>query len=163
MKHYLVQEDFESLKQDIAEKEQKLAELQPKLGEAAKKSGSFPSNNPEYVAVLDQINGLQRIVDAGKSFLEKTVVLPLEKFDSKKVTEYTLVTAENIENSEEYKYYIHYPNLIDQSKVREGLLASPESPVGQALMGKKAGDTVKVALPNRNLEIKILELEKIIF
>jgi transcription elongation factor GreA len=45
----------------------------------------------------------------------------------------------------------------EESDVTRGLI-STTSPIGRALMGKKAGDTVKVVTPNGNRELEVLKL-----
>src|SRR3954464_1691212 len=48
----------------------------------------------------------------------------------------------------------------EESDVTKGLI-STTSPIGRALMGKKAGDTVTVTTPNGNRELEILKLKTI--
>jgi len=45
----------------------------------------------------------------------------------------------------------------EESDVTQGLI-STTSPIGRALMGKKAGDTAKVVTPNGNRELEVLKL-----
>ncbi len=67
----------------------------------------------------------------------------LKDYDSSKdqEIEYKLVTSE-------------------ESDVAKGLI-STTSPIGRALMGKRAGDTVTVASPNGDRELEILSLKTI--
>lgn len=48
----------------------------------------------------------------------------------------------------------------EESDVAKGLI-STTSPIGRALMGKRAGDTVTVASPNGDRELEILSLKTI--
>jgi transcription elongation factor GreA len=48
----------------------------------------------------------------------------------------------------------------EESDVSKGLI-STTSPIGRALMGKKAGDTATVVTPTGNRELEILELTTI--
>lgn len=58
------------------------------------------------------------------------------------------------ENGPEEKYQIVGPIEVD---VNRGMI-SDESPVGRALMGRRAGDSVEVAVPNGQRRLKIVSL-----
>jgi transcription elongation factor GreA len=161
MKHFLTKDDFESLREDIRSKEHKLKELSKQLGEAAKKSSSFVSNNPEYVAILDQVDALQKNIDSQKEFLGKTQIVEFEDIGEDKVDVYSLVKTENTETGDVFEYYIHYPNVLSEEKSNILSVASPLSPIGKALIGRKIGDIVKVELPNRKLQLEVIGIKKI--
>jgi transcription elongation factor GreA len=161
LKHYLVQKDFETLKKDIKDKETRLIQLSKQLGEAAKKSSSFVSNNPEYIAILDQVDALQMSIDTQKEFLAKTEVIKFKDIKEDIIDVYSLVTVENVDTGDNLKYYIHYPNVIGEDSATDFPIASPFSPIGKALIGKKVADVLEVELPNRKLQLKIVEINKI--
>lgn len=68
-----------------------------------------------------------------------------------------MVSAFNINNDKEIKYYIQH-NLTDSKK--DFIVITPFSPVGKNLMGKKVGDEVEIEIPHGNLKLKIIGIEK---
>jgi len=146
MKLEITQSDFEKIQSQLAEKQKKLDELGLGLGDAMSRSGSFPSANPEYAAVHLEMKNLQTNVDNLKKVLSKYTVTSIEKIDTKKISIYSSVILNDLETNEQICYYI---SLAELDKKLEGdcYLATPESPVGQALLGHKIDDTVEITLP----------------
>jgi len=62
----------------------------------------------------------------------------------------------DVEFNEEVEYYIVGSTEADPSKFK----ISNESPVGSALIGKKIGETVDVAVPDGVIKFKILAINK---
>jgi transcription elongation GreA/GreB family factor len=75
--------------------------------------------------------------------------------DEKVINTYSLVELEDKETGEIAKYYICPAEL--ESKCANGFwAASPESPVGAALLGYKTGDLVNIALPVGQKNYKVV-------
>lgn len=68
----------------------------------------------------------------------------------------SLVVLLDVEFGDEEEYQIVGSFEADPTNHK----ISNESPVGRAIMGKKAGDTVQVRVPEGSLEYKILEIKK---
>jgi transcription elongation factor GreA len=61
------------------------------------------------------------------------------------------VTVENLESGEEIRYTLVIPELADGNKS----FVSMASPVGKALMNRRAGDTVTITIPRGTLEYEV--------
>ncbi|MEE8397333.1 MAG: GreA/GreB family elongation factor, partial [bacterium] len=64
------------------------------------------------------------------------------------------VTIENLDTEETFRYQIVGP---DEADIRENRI-SFQSPVAQALIGKREGDVVKVSVPKGQMEVEITEV-----
>lgn len=143
--------------------EQELNELKTvkrqEIAEKIKVARSYGdlSENSEY----DEAKNEQAMVEARIMKLEATlknvVIVSEEKKASKKVIKLgTKVKLLDVEDNEEEVY-----ELVSSIEVNlfENKI-SDSSPLGGALLGKKAGDTIEVEAPIGTLKYKILEIVK---
>lgn len=114
------------------------------------------SENAEY----DEAKNEQGRIEAEIANLEKTIrtahVVDEQDVDTQRVNVGTYVRVLDKEENEEEKYQIVGSAEADLSKGK----ISNESPVGQALLGKKVGATVKVETPGGIVRYKILEIHR---
>ena len=68
----------------------------------------------------------------------------------------TRVKVYDMEYDEEVDYHIVGSTEADPAQYK----ISNDSPVGRALLGKKAGDIVEVAVPDGTVKMKILKIYK---
>ena len=68
----------------------------------------------------------------------------------------TRVKVYDMEYDEEVDYHIVGATEADPAQYK----ISNDSPVGRALLGKKAGDIVEVAVPDGTVKMKILKIYK---
>jgi transcription elongation factor GreA len=68
----------------------------------------------------------------------------------------SLVHLKDVKQNDSFKYTIVHSAEADPSNHR----LSSESPVGKAIMGKKAGETVKVTTPRGGIKYKIVSIRK---
>jgi len=161
MKIILLPKDYEYLAGTIDELKSESKVLTKKLGIACAQSSSVPFNIPEYQAIDDRLRAIQeRVAEMGK-LLSNPDVVPFEKIGNKKIGVYSLVTVENQDTMIQEKYYIIHSELAEKIKFDgDTLPVSPHSPVGQALLDKKSGNTVKIKLPKTTKTLKIIHFEK---
>lgn len=146
MSLYLIPSDAELIKEKIAGKKARLLELGQKLGDAMSRSGSFPASNPEYAAVHLDIKNVQNNLDFLKTVLAKYSVLEKEKAKNDIIGSYSAVVLRDKETKEQVCYYVTLAEL-DKKIDTSCFIATPESPVGQALLGHNLGDEVEIKLP----------------
>lgn len=156
---FLTGRDYDHLRNELRQKEAKLQELHLKMGEAANSTSSFVDTDPGYMAVKSQIETLGSLISSIKDLLSKVDVKELDELDKKTVTNYSLVTVED-QDGEEHRYYIQIP-FIELRNKQNTITASPESPVGKALLGAKIGQKISLNLPHNNRVLKIKEIQKI--
>ena len=110
------------------------------------------SENAEY----DAARGEQATVEAKiielEQMIEHAVIIKEVKTD--KVSIGNNVKIEYVEDNETEEYSIVGSKEADPFNNR----ISNESPIEQAIIGKKVGDIAKVASPNGEYEVKILEI-----
>jgi len=161
MENILLKKDYDylaALKKDIESESKRLTK---KLGEYAAHGGAVPFQIPEYQATDDRLRALKDRFYQVNKVLKSSHILSLEEIDDKKIGFYSLVEAENMENNTKESYYIVHSEIIDRLNLDKNIFAvSPKSPIGQALMGKKTGNTVKIKLPKTTKHLKIIHFEK---
>lgn len=114
------------------------------------------SENSEYdEAKNEQAQVETRIVQIEK-MLKTAKVIDDEDIDTKTVNIGTKVKVLDIEFDEEEEYTIVGPTEADPAKNR----LSYQSPVGQALIGKSAGEEVEVEVPAGTMKFKVLSIAK---
>ena len=110
------------------------------------------SENSEYDAARNE----QALVESKIAELEKMVenAVVIKEVDTDKVSIGTSVKIEYVDDGETESYMVVGSKEADpfENKI------SNESPIAQAIMGKKIGDVVSVASPNGQDSVKILEI-----
>ena len=108
------------------------------------------SENSEYDAARNE----QALVESKIAELEKMVenAVVIKEVDTDKVSIGTSVKIEYVDDGETESYMVVGSKEADpfENKI------SNESPIAQAIMGKKVGDVVSVASPNGQYSVKIL-------
>ena len=114
------------------------------------------SENSEY----DEAKDAQRNNEARISELEElvvnAVVIDETKLDTGIVSLGSIVTVYDVEEDEEIKYSIVGSNEANPMECK----ISDQSPIGKAIMGKKAGDSVAVEAPYGTLHFEIKEVTR---
>ena len=133
-------EDREKIKNDIA---------------TARGFGDL-SENAEYDAARnDQAKNEARIKEL-EELIENAVILDESNIDSSVVSLGSTVKLLNKNAKAEFTYALVGSN---EANPAEGKI-SDQSPIGAALIGKKAGDEITVEVPNGTLAMKILEVTR---
>lgn len=149
----LTAEGYEELKNELQQlKTVKRAELAEKI-KTARGFGDL-SENSEY----DEVKNEQAIVEARILTLEEQLkvvrVVDKNALDKDLVNIGSVVKLWDCEYEEELEYRI--VSSVEGSS--GGNTLTDKSPVGEALMGRRAGDTVEVHAPKGIFELKILEI-----
>ena len=114
------------------------------------------SENSEYdEAKNEQAQVEGRIVQL-ENMLKNARVIDEDEVNTDKVSLGSKVKLLDMELNEEVEYSIVGSTEADPGKKK----ISNESPVGRALMNKKKGNTVEVAVPDGIIKFKILKIHK---
>ena len=115
------------------------------------------SENAEYDEAKNEQNQVEsRIIDL-ENMLKNAVVIDQDEVEIDKVGIGTRVKVYDVDFEEEIEYSIVGSTEADPDKNK----ISDESPVGRAILGKKAGDEVEVSTPTGDtFTLKILEINK---
>jgi len=159
--YFLSTEEYRNYITKLKRLEKKKITLGKILGQIMDGSGSFAAKTPGFsetedqLAVIEkQINDLNRIISRAK------IISDISELNKEKITVYTLVTVLDIDNNVELQYFIQYQITADLDKQKHISIATPFSPIGKALLGKKIGEEIEIVLPNKKSHLRILRFEK---
>jgi transcription elongation factor GreA len=147
---YMSQEGYNKLVEELHQLES--VEL-PKVREAiaeARDKGDLSENFEYHAAKREQARLLGRIRFKQK-VLEFARVIDTSRLGSDTVGLLSKVEMTNMNSNARMTYTIASPH---EANLREGKI-SIQSPIGQALLGKKAGDIVEVRVPAGILKLRI--------
>ena len=145
---YLSKEGLEKLKNELESlKTDKRKEIADRLKHA--KSLGDLSENAEYKEALEAMNLMEDRIEKLEDIIKRTVVI--KKGSGSNVQLGSVVKIKKETDGEVCEY-----TLVGQEEANIFLgKISNQSPIGNALIGKKKGDTVKVTVPGREIKYKI--------
>jgi len=149
---------YEGLKKLEEELEYLKGEKRKEIADRIKQALAFGdiSENSEYdEAKNEQAQNEVRIAQL-ESMLKNASIIDEEEVDTKVVSLGARVKIVDVKYKDEYDYQIVGSAEADPTSNR----ISNESPVGSALLGHKAGDTVEVEVPGGKIKYMILEIYK---
>ncbi len=112
------------------------------------------SENAEYDAAREAQGLLEMRIAQMEHTLSKARIIDESKIDTSKVQILSRVKLLNHNVNREVEYTIVSEN---EANLREGKLAIG-TPIAKALLGKKVGDTVEVAVPAGTLKLEVLNI-----
>lgn len=133
----------------------KRKEVAQKIKEA-REQGDL-SENAEYDAAKDEQRDIELRIEELEKLLKNAEVVVEDEIDLDKINIGCKVKVYDMDEDEEMEFKIVGSTEANslQNKI------SNESPVGQALMGKKAGDVVDVETQAGVLQYKVLEIQRV--
>jgi len=149
---------YEGLKKLEEELEYLKGEKRKEIADRIKQALAFGdiSENSEYdEAKNEQAQNEVRIAQL-ESMLKNASIIDEEEVDTKVVSLGARVKIVDVKSKDEYDYQIVGSAEADPTSNR----ISNESPVGSALLGHKAGDTVEVEVPGGKIKYMIAEIYK---
>jgi len=112
------------------------------------------SENAEYDAAKEAQGMLEMRIAKLEEVVANARVVDESQLDTSKVLIHSTVKIKNKANNQTLTY-----KLVAQSEadLKSGKI-SVDSPIGKGLLGKKAGETAKVIVPNGEMEFEVLEV-----
>lgn len=132
----------------------KRQEVAQKIKEA-REQGDL-SENAEYDAAKDEQRDIEARIEELEKILKNAEVVVEEEVDLDKINIGCQVKILDMEYGDELDYKIVGSTEADSLKGK----ISNESPVGKALMGRKAGDVVEVETPAGTFSYKVLGIQR---
>ena len=132
----------------------KRKEVAAKIKEA-REQGDL-SENAEYDAAKDEQRDIEARIEELESILKNAEVVVEDEVDFDKINVGCKVKVFDITFDEEMEFKIVGST---EANSLEGKISN-ESPVGQALMGKKAGDLVEVETQAGQIQYKVLDISR---
>lgn len=130
------------------------AEMAQKIAEA--RSYGDLSENAEYDAAKEAQQHLELRISKLEGTLSRARVIESSQLPNDKVYILSLVKLKDLKSGEVIEYRLVSPEEADFDKNK----ISITSPIGSGLMGKAAGDVVKIKAPAGFLEYKIIEINR---
>ena len=133
----------------------KRREIAAKIKEA-REQGDL-SENAEYDAAKDEQRDIEARIETLEKLLKNAEVVVEDEIDLDKISIGCKVKLLDVEEDEEMEFRIVGSTEANslQNKI------SNESPVGHALLGRKAGETVEVETQAGTSQYKILEIQRV--
>lgn len=146
----------EGYKELTDELDHRISVKREEIKEAIATARSFGdlSENSEYDEARNQQAENEARIKELESLIENAVVVDESKIDTNVVSLGSTVVILDVEEDEELTYCIVGSNEVNPL---EGKI-SDRSPIGSALMGMRAGETVYAETPAGAYEMKILEV-----
>ncbi|MBE6629007.1 MAG: transcription elongation factor GreA [Ruminococcaceae bacterium] len=138
--HYLKHEKREKIKSDIA---------------LARSFGDLSENSEYDEARNEQAKNEARIKEL-EELVENAVILDESNIDTSVVSLGSTVKVKNIDIGAEFTYDLVGSNESNPMEFK----ISDQSPIGAALMGKKAGDKVEVSTPGGVVRLEVVEVSR---
>lgn len=132
----------------------KRKEVAEKIKEA-REQGDL-SENAEYDAAMDEQRDIEARIEQIEKILKNAEVVVEDEVDLDKINVGCKVKVFDITFDEEMEF-----NIVGSTEANslEGKISN-ESPVGQALMGKKVGETVDVETQAGVIQYKVLDISR---
>ncbi|MBR1395157.1 MAG: transcription elongation factor GreA [Prevotella sp.] len=146
---YMSQEGYDKLVAELQELESELPKVKEAIAEARDKGDL--SENFEYHAAKREQSRLLGRIRFKQRVLEFARVIDTSRLGSEKVGLLSKVEITNMVNKARMTYTLVSPH---EANLKEGKI-SIKSPIGQALLGKKAGESVEVRVPAGLLTLRI--------
>ncbi len=148
---YLTSEGFLKLEEEL----DNLKKVErPEVIEAIKEARALGdlSENAEYSSARERQGKLEARIKEIEYTLEHATII--ENNSDGKVCVGSVITIKYLEDDEDEEYSIVGTNEADPFANK----ISNESPIAQAVMGKKVGDKVSVESPNGSFDIEIIKV-----
>ena len=147
---YMSQEGYDKLVAELHQLESvELPQVREAIAEARDK-GDLSENFEYHAAKREQSRLLGRIRFKQK-VLANARVIDMSRLETGRVQLLSKVEMTNLSNNKKMTYTIVNPH---EANIHEGKI-SIKSPIAQALLNKKSGDTVEVAVPAGTLRFQI--------
>lgn len=150
---YYTEEGFNKLKAELNELKTKgRADMARQIAEARDKGDL--SENAEYDAAKDAQGLLEMKIAKLEEVVGNARIIDESKIDTSKVSILSKVRIKNKKNGMEVVYTIVSE---EEANLKEGKI-SVKSPIGQGLLGKKAGEIAQIQAPGGKIDFEILEI-----
>ena len=157
----MVEKTFPMTKEGLEKLEQELDNLKlvkrPEVIERIKIARSYGdlSENSEYEAAKDEQAFIEGRISTVETMIRYAEIVDNANIDKNEVALGKAVVFQEVGDDEEEEYEIVGTAEADPYSGK----ISNESPIAQALIGRKVGDVVKIPLPMGEIEVKIVDVK----
>lgn len=152
MANYLTKAGYDKKMKELAELEAQRPAIKQAIAEARDKGDL--SENAEYDAAKEAQGMLEMKISMLKELIASARIIDDSKLNTEIVQILNTVTIKNVNNGMEMTYTIVTES---EANLREHKIAS-STPIAQALLGHKVGETVKVQAPAGVMDFEIVKI-----
>ena len=158
-------EDQQKIQDILSKLNREVLQLAKERGAAAMVGGASLSKVPEFVAAHERIGVLESLKSKIEDALSLSEVVSFEDLPRNIITMYSLVRVIDENDETQANYYLGHLALVEQEALpNDVMLVSGSSPIGQALLDKTLGQSIRVQLPNKaTLRLRIVDIQKQLF
>ena len=153
---FLTKEGHSLMQQEMNQSKKILYEEIPKKLKASKLSGGDLRENKEYMYLQSQQQYYEREVRRLTSILDAAEVIPDEEISAEEIGIGTSFILQDLGIMESGTFSLVSSPEVDLEKGKISL----EAPVGRALIGKREGDEITVALPSGKGRFRVIAINK---
>jgi transcription elongation factor GreA len=150
---YLTKAGLAKLEAELSEYQKVLRPQAAYNVEEARKHGDL-FENAEYEVAREELTRIEKHIFKLQQILANVHIIDAEKIGVDSVRILNKITLKDLNSGKEFTYVLVSPEEVDLDKGH----ISVKSPVGKALLGKKAGDVVKFTVPAGEKQWKILHI-----
>jgi transcription elongation factor GreA len=152
---YLTPEGFKKLKEELEHlKSVERARISAQIAEARDKGDL--SENAEYDAAKEAQGLLELKISKMEEVMASARVVDESQLDTSKILILSKVKLRNPVNKMEFTYTL----VAEQEADLKAGKISVNSPIGKGLLGRTAGETVDIQVPNGTMKLEILEISR---
>jgi transcription elongation factor GreA len=152
---YLTPEGFKKLKEELEQlKSVERARISAQIAEARDKGDL--SENAEYDAAKEAQGLLELKIAKMEEVMANARVVDESQLDTSKILILSKVKLRNPANKMEFTYTL----VAEQEADLKAGKISVNSPIGKGLLGRTAGETVDIQVPNGTMKLEILEISR---
>ena len=152
---YLTPEGFKKLKEELEHlKSVERARISAQIAEARDKGDL--SENAEYDAAKEAQGLLELKISKMEEVMASSRVVDESQLDTSKILNLSKVKLRNPVNKMEFTYTL----VAEQEADLKAGKISVNSPIGKGLLGRTAGETVDIQVPNGTMKLEILEISR---
>jgi transcription elongation factor GreA len=152
---YLTPEGYKKLKEELEQlKSVERARISAQIAEARDKGDL--SENAEYDAAKEAQGLLELKISKMEEVMASARVVDESQLDTSKILILSKVKLRNPVNKMEFTYTL----VAEQEADLKAGKISVNSPIGKGLLGRTAGETVDIQVPNGTMKLDILEISR---
>jgi transcription elongation factor GreA len=152
---YLTPEGSKKLKEELEQlKSVERARISAQIAEARDKGDL--SENAEYDAAKEAQGLLELKISKMEEVMASARVVDESQLDTSKILILSKVKLRNPVNKMEFTYTL----VAEQEADLKAGKISVNSPIGKGLLGRTAGETVDIQVPNGTMKLEILEISR---
>lgn len=150
----ITREGLERLRAELSQVEKVDRPQNIRAIEEARGHGDL-SENAEYHAAKERQSFIEGKINELRTVIGRCEIIEVDKGPADRVVFGRTVLLYDVQNAEERKYQLLGPYESDPPNGR----ISVTSPLGQALIGARAGDEIRVKTPGGIQEFELIEIE----